>query len=206
MPFVTAEIWQALPVAHNAQAADLACEPYPPLRTDCIFEKEAQRMEFIQEVIVAVRTIKAELNIAPSHKANLLLLPVDEAQACLLEDNRNILMTLARLEALTVATDAVAPKASASSVVRGCQVIMPLRGAVDLSGELQRLDKELAKLEKEIISANKKLMNESYASRAPAEVVAREKDRAAKLLETLATLQTLKNRFAEALAEEQQMK
>jgi valyl-tRNA synthetase len=204
MPFVTAEIWQALPGAQSEadMVSDLAKERYPAFRPGCLRETEARHMELIQEVIVAVRTIKAELNIAPSHKARLLLRPVDAAQAALLEQNRDMIITLARLESLTTASDAQIPKASASAVVQGCQVIVPLRGTVDLGGELQRLDKELAKLEKEIINTNKNLLNESFTSRAPAEVVAREQEHATKLLETITTLQALKSRFTEALAED----
>ncbi len=151
---------------------------------------------------MAVRTIKAELGISPAHRVGLLLHPVDVAQQALLEENRDRMLTLARLEELTVGADVQAPKASASAVVEGCQVIVPLRGAVDLNGELARLDKELAKLEKDIVGVNKKLSNESFISRAPADVVERERERAGKLLDAKAKLEALRTRFAEALNEE----
>ena len=202
MPFVTAEIWQALPAARGEKATDIALEPYPPLRPGCAREAEACRMELIQGVIVAVRTIKAELGISPGHKVSLLLHPANEAQAALLEENRSLILTLARLESLSLGADAAVPKASASAVVQGCQVIVPLRGAVDLNGELARLDKELAKLEKDVVGVNMKLSNESFVSRAPAEVVAREKERSRQLLDAKAKLQALRARFAQALAEE----
>ena len=202
MPFVTAEIWRALPVPAGEQPTDLALEPYPSLRPGCARESEACRMELIQGVIVAVRTIKAELGISPSHKVSLLLHPVDEEQAALLEENRGLMITLARLESLELGAEVHAPKASASAVVQGCQVIVPLRGAVDLAGELARLDKELTKLEKDVTAVNMKLSNESFVSRAPAEVVARERERAGQLLDAKAKLQALRARFAEALAEE----
>ena len=202
MPFVTAEIWRALPVPAGEQPTDLALEPYPSLRPGCARESEACRMELIQGVIVAVRTIKAELGISPSHKVSLLLHPGDEEQAALLEENRGLMITLARLESLELGAEVHAPKASASAVVQGCQVIVPLRGAVDLAGELARLDKELTKLEKDVTAVNMKLSNESFVSRAPAEVVARERERAGQLLDAKAKLQALRARFAEALAEE----
>ena len=94
-----------------------------------------------------------------------------------------------------------APKASASAVVEGCQVIVPLKGAVDLNGELARLDKELAKLEKDLVTTNKKLSNESFVSRAPAAVVERERQNADRLLDAKSKMQALRARFAEALAE-----
>ncbi len=202
IPFVTAEIWAALPVAAGATATDIARELYPETRTACQRPVEAGRMELIQGIIVAVRTIKAELGISPSHKVSLMLHPVDEAQAQLLEANSQCMATLARLENLTIGADVHAPKASASAVVEGCQVIVPLKGAVDLNGELARLDKEIAKLEKVVVGVNMKLSNESFVSRAPADVVARERERAEKLLDTKEKMQALRARFAEALTEE----
>ncbi|MBB5143396.1 valine--tRNA ligase [Desulfovibrio intestinalis] len=202
MPFVTAEIWAALPVPAGEKATDLARELYPVLRPACVRPAEAASMELIQGVIVAVRTIKAELGISPAHRVSLMLHPVDAVQQSLLEENRDLILTLARLDGLTVGADVSAPKASASAVVEGCQVIVPLRGAVDLNGELVRLDKELTKLEKDIVGVNMKLSNESFVSRAPADVVERERERAGKLLDAKAKLEALRARFAEALSEE----
>ena len=202
VPFVTAEIWAALPVAAGEKATDIARELYPAARPACQRPVEAGRMELIQGIIVAVRTIKAELGISPSHKVSLMLHPVDAAQAELLEGSSQCMTTLARLETLTIGADVHAPKASASAVVEGCQVIVPLKGAVDLNGELARLDKEIAKLEKDVVGVNMKLSNESFVSRAPADVVARERERAEKLLDAKEKMQALRARFAEALNEE----
>ena len=106
------------------------------------------------------------------------------------------------LEDLQIGADLHAPKASASSVVGGCQVIVPLKGAVDLAGELARLDKEMAKLEKDLVGVQSKLHNESFVSRAPAQVVERERARAEQLLDAKAKMQALRQRFSEALNEE----
>lgn len=198
MPFVTAEIWQALP---GGAGADLAREAYPANRPRCLRPVQAGNMEFIQGVIVAVRTIRAELNIAPSLKLNVLVRPVDAGQQELLEGARQMMLTLARLESLTVDPRAHAPRASASHVVQGCEIIVPLSGAVDFASELARLDKELGKLDKELVAINKKLANESFVSRAPSEVVARERARASDLGDAKTKLEALKARFTEAMAE-----
>ena len=198
MPFVTAEIWQALP---GGEGADLARELYPAARRDCVRPEEAGHMEFIQGVIVAVRTIRAELNINPSLKLKVLVRPADAGQQTLLEGARQMILTLARLESLTVDPEAQTPKASASHVVQSCEIIVPLTGAVDFAGELARLDKELGKLDKELVAINKKLANESFVSRAPADVVARERARASDLGDAKTKLEVLKARFTEAMAE-----
>ena len=204
IPFVTAEIWAALPVPAGSTATDLALEPYPRQRPACQRPSEAARMEFLQTTIVAVRTIKAELGISPGHKASLILHPVDAAQNALLEENRSCIVTLARLETLTIDATAPAPRASASAVVDGCQVIVPLKGMVDLHAELARLDKELAKVENDLVLTNKKLHNESFMSRAPADVVNRERERAEKLLDAKDKMLKLRARFAEALEDDGQ--
>ena len=158
-------------------------------------------MEFIQESIVAVRTIRSELNISPSLRLKALMHPADAAQATVLQQAEEMIRTLARLESLTIDSSVAAPKASASNVVQGCQIIVPLSGAVDLQGEMARLDKEMGKLDKELVSISMKLANESFVERAPAAVVQRERDRAEELADARSKLEVLRARFAEALEE-----
>ncbi len=198
LPFVTAEIWQALP---GGAGQDIACELYPPSRPLCAKPDEAARMEFVQEVIVAVRTVRAELNIAPSHRLHVLIQPADDAQKAMLTEAEKMMCTLARLAEITMDTTVTVPKASASQVVQGCQIIIPLSGAVDLQSEMARLDKEIGKLDKELDGIAKKLANESFVERAPTEVVQRERDRAESMSDARSKLEALRQRFAEALTD-----
>ncbi len=200
MPFVTAEIWQAIH-ADEEGVQDIATVLFPAPRPACHKPEEAARMEFIQGVIVAVRTIRAELNISPSLRLNVLVQAQDTAQEGILEAARQMITNLARLESFTIDGKAVAPKASASQVVQGCQIIIPLSGSVDLHGELARLDKEIGKISKELENIDKKLANESFVSRAPAEVVQKERDRAEQMNDARTKLEVLRARFAEALEE-----
>ncbi len=201
MPFVTAEIWQALPAGPDA-SRDIALELYPVAHPEASRPEKAREMEVIQSVIVAARTIKAELDISPSKKIALILHPDTDEQEKLLEANRQSIMILARLESLTIDRNVAAPKASASSVANGCQVIVPLEGAVNLQDELARLEKELAKINNDLVDANKKLHNESFTRRAPTDVVARERERAERLLDARTKLEARKHIFTEAMQEE----
>jgi len=196
MPFVSAELWQALP---GGAGGDVARELFPPLRPGCRKAEEAKRMEFIQESIVAVRTMRAELNIAPAKKLRCMLRPADAAQHVLLEQNRHMFETLARLEKLDIRQQLAIPKASASSVVQGCEVVMPLAGAVDLASELARLDKELARIGKDLAAVQMKLANQSFVERAPAVVVERERERSRELADNRTKLAALRQRFADAM-------
>lgn len=195
-PFVTAEIWQALP---GGAGSDLALELFPAARPQCLAPADAARMTFIQECIGVVRTIRAELGIAPSYKLTVLFRPVDAAQAALLEQGREVIVTLGRLGEMLVDARGEAPKASASHVAQGCEVIVHLSGAVDFAAELARLDKELGKIDKELGALNMKLGNEGFVSRAPAEIVEREKGRVRDLADARDKLAALQQRFRDVL-------
>ncbi|MFI3272683.1 MAG: valine--tRNA ligase [Pseudomonadota bacterium] len=192
MPFISAEIWQALP---GHAGSDIATELYPQERPFCLRPEAAARMELVQSAISAVRTIRAELNISPSHRLTTLIRPVSDADAALFEDAREVMTVLARLETLTIATDIEAPKASASHVVSGNEIIVPLHGAVNFDDEIARLQKELGKIEKDLMVMTKKLSNESFVAKAPAEIVAKDRARVVELNDAREKLLVLQQRF-----------
>ena len=146
-----------------------------------------------------IRTIRAELNIAPSYRLTVLLRPSDAHQKDVLEANREVILTLARLGELIIDADGEAPKASASHVAQGCEVIVHLSGAVDFAAELARLEKELGKIDKELGGLNKKLANEGFVSRAPAEIVERERARVAELTDARVKLTALQQRCRDVM-------
>ncbi len=198
MPFVTAEIWQALP---GGEGQDIATELYPSPRPACHKPNEAEQMEFIQGVIVAVRTIRAELNIAPSLRLNVFAQSASDEQNNILSFSQEMIYNLARLESLNLDKNATPPKASASQVVQGCQIIIPLSGSVDLHGELARINKEISKIDHEMDTISKKLANKSFVERAPEQVVQKERDRASQMDDTRTKLEALRDRFLQALEE-----
>jgi len=104
---------------------------------------------------------------------------------------------LARVGSLTVEAGIEPPKGCASAVVRGCELYVPLAGVVDFVAELARLDKELGKITKELEIVTKKLGNESFVSKAPEDVVAKEKAKAAEFAEKKATLEQLRAKVQE---------
>ncbi|MDL2279635.1 valine--tRNA ligase [Desulfovibrio sp. OttesenSCG-928-G11] len=199
IPFISSELWDALPGRDREKP--LARMPFPERRDLDLFAEDAERMDMVQAAIVAVRTMRAELNIAPSLKLAAIIRPADDKAAAALEAQRETIMVLARLRDLVINPKARAPKASASDVACGNEVIVPLEGAVDLQAELARLDKERGKMDKERAMLAGKLANANYVERAPAEVVERDRTRVAELDDAAAKLQALQKRFSEALAE-----
>ncbi len=120
---------------------------------------------------------------------------MDEAAREILESQREMIMVLARLETLNIDPGAEAPRVSASQVARGNEIIVPLTGAVDFAAEVARLDKELGKLDKEHAMLSGKLANENYVTKAPAQVVERDRARVLELADARTKLLALRDRF-----------
>jgi valyl-tRNA synthetase len=175
IPFVTQEIWNALPLL---DMEDLALRPYPEARPQCLDPEAEAQMALVQGVITAVRTIRAELGIAPAAWLSVLV-RAEGADAALVQAQRRAIQTLARVRDVTVDAAVTPPKACASAVVGGVEVFVPLSGVVDFAAEIARLTKELTKLEKELAAVTKKLANAAFRANAPAEVVAKEEAKAA---------------------------
>jgi valyl-tRNA synthetase len=183
MPFVTEEVWQALP--HDGEL--LATAAWPKART-AWFDAEAERhIVFLQAVVVGVRNLRAENNIAPGRKVPVVMRG-EPAQLDLLEQLAPQLVPLARIEPLTLARDGARPRVAASAVVEGAEIFLPLEGLIDLDAERERLVREADKLLSELEGARKKLRNQDFLTKARPEIVDREKQRLAQLEETLEKL------------------
>jgi valyl-tRNA synthetase len=197
IPFVTQEIWSFLP---SIEEPNLARVPYPEARPERKDEKLAGDMAFFQEVVVSVRNIRSELNINPGQKLDLLI-KASGHEAGLLEENREVLCQLARLQRLELDPSLAPPPASASNVVRGCELYVPLEGIIDFEAESQRMEKQLQKLDKEKGGLEKKLSNEDFVNKAPAEVVAKERDRLEELKAKQEKLSLLRQKLQAYLGE-----
>ena len=197
MPFITQEIYATLP---GKDGANLALERYPERRAELRDEAVAGRMELLQGVITSVRTIRAELNIKPSLELELLVRSASDEDAAFILEHQDLIKTLARVGGVTAGADVAGPKASASNVVMGNELFVPLTGAVDFDAELARLDKEMAKVEKTLGGVEKKLGNPGFVNNAPEAVVEGEKQKAAEFREKLEKLGDLRKRLADAAA------
>jgi valyl-tRNA synthetase len=197
MPFVSAEIWSALP--GHAGHEDISREPFPPVRPACLDRTAAGRMEMIRAVVAVVRTMRAELNISPSLRLSVLIRPADAEAAEVLTRHSALLRFLARLDTCSIDSAVSAPKASAAGIAAGNEVILPLAGVMDFNAELARLDKSLAKLDKEYAMLSGKLADTAYTARAPAEVVARDRARVSELEDARVKLLATRQRFRDAL-------
>ncbi len=183
MPFVTEEIWQALP--HDGEM--LALASWPKAKRAWVDAAAEREVAFLQELVVAVRNLRVENNIAPGRRVPIVVRGTHE-QLALIEQLQSQIMPLARIETLTLARDGARPPVAASAVVRGAEVFLPLEGLVDLDKERERLVREADKLLSDLENTRKKLRNQDFLAKARPEVVERERVRLANLEETLEKL------------------
>ena len=174
-PFITEEIWQALP--HEGEA--LMVQEYPAYREALSFPLEAQRFETVMEAIKAVRARRSEMNVPPSRKAHLMIV-TEEREA--FEAGRSYITKLAYASEVSV-LDAVPADADkmVSAVTDNARMFMPMADLVDLEKERARLQKELANAEKQLQGQIAKLSNQNFVTRAPEAVVNVEREKQAKL-------------------------
>jgi len=180
MPFVTEELWQAIP--HDGET--LAQAAWPKAKKSW-FDAEAEReIGFLQDIVVAVRNLRVESKIAPG-KPVPVVVRGDRAQLDLLERLASQVKPLAKIEHLTLSRDGARPPVAAHAVVQGAEVFLPLDGLVDLDEERARLAREAQKLLADLEGVKKKLRNQDFLRKAKPEIVQRENERLGQLEETL---------------------
>jgi len=180
MPFVTEELWQAIP--HDGETLALAAWPKAK---NSWFDAEAEReVAFLQGVVVAVRNLRVESKIAPGKPVPVVVRGA-KAQLDLLGRLSAQVKPLARIETLKLSHDGGRPPVAASAVVQGAEIFLPLEGLVDLDEERARLAREAQKLLADLEGVKKKLRNQDFLRKAKPEIVQKENERLGQLEETL---------------------
>ncbi|UIN01221.1 valine--tRNA ligase [Yersinia ruckeri] len=198
IPYITETIWQRVKSLKGITADTIMLQPFPEYNASQVDEKALSDLEWIKQTIIAVRNIRAEMNIAPGKPLEVLLRSANaEAQRRVLE-NQSFIQSLARLSSITVLPEGEKGPLSVTKLVEGAEVLIPMAGLIDKASELDRLAKEVAKLDAEIERIEGKLSNEGFVARAPEAVVAKERERMAacaeakvKLIEQQATIAAL---------------
>jgi valyl-tRNA synthetase len=168
MPFVTEELWHLIEERKDGES--ISVSPYPVVKESAINLSAEKEMEFVQDIITAIRNIRGEMNIPPSKfvKAFLKTSEVRPHQV-------NYIKKIARVEEVIFDAALQKPKASASAVIKDCEIYVPLEGLIDLEIERNRLQKEITRLEGSLAGIIKKLSNEKFVANAAPEVVERER-------------------------------
>lgn len=179
IPYITETIWQRVKTLKGITADTIMLQPFPEYDASQVDEKALSDLEWIKQTIIAVRNIRAEMNIAPGKPLDVMLRGASaDAQRRVLE-NQSFIQSLARLSSLTLLAEGDKGPVSVTKLVEGAEVLIPMAGLIDKATELDRLAKEVAKLEAEIERIEGKLSNEGFVARAPEAVVAKERERMA---------------------------
>ncbi|PSJ22293.1 valine--tRNA ligase [Halomonas sp. ND22Bw] len=181
MPYISEEIWQRVAPLAGVEGPSVMTQPWPQADEALIDEDATRDIEWLKGVIVAIRNIRAEMNIAPGKPLEALLTKGTAGDSERLEANRLFLSKLAKLESVTWLDDPEQAPLSATQLVGEMEVLVPMAGLIDKDAELARLAKEIEKQDKLIGGIEKKLGNDSFVAKAPEAVVQKERDKLADL-------------------------
>ena len=191
MPYITEEIWQRVaPLAgvFMGEDASIMLQSWPEIDESKIDDQASLDIEWLKGVIIAVRNIRAEMNIAPGKPLDVMLTKGKPEDIERLESNRHFLSKLAKLESVSWLENPNDAPLCATQLVGDMEVLVPMADLIDKDAELARLAKEIEKQDKFIGGIEKKLGNDGFIAKAPVAVVEKERG---KLAEFQATKQLL---------------
>ncbi|MUG32680.1 valine--tRNA ligase [Psychrobacter sanguinis] len=198
MPYLTEQIWQTIaPLLERRDTDSIMIAQFPEVNELQINAQVEADMTWLQELIAGVRNIRGEMKLGNAVRLPVLLENITAEQTERLHRIENQFKALAKVESLTILNDGDEVPLSSSSMVGKLRVMVPMKGLIDPTAELGRLSKAQEKLQKQADGIARKLGNEGFVSKAPAEVVAAEK---AKLEELEGQLKVMSEQMAQLKA------
>ena len=188
MPFITEEIWQSVGPLAGKSGPTIMLQPYPQPNEHDKDLRANEDIEWLKVVIEGVRNIRGEMNIPPGKELSVLLRKGDENDRLRLSKNSQYLRKLAKISHIDwLAADDAVPLA-ATALAGELEILVPMAGLIDKDAEINRLNREIGKLESDQTRLQGKLNNAAFVDKAPAAVVAKEKDKMHTQRQALETL------------------
>jgi valyl-tRNA synthetase len=191
MPFITEELWQSLP--HHGESIVIA--PYPVFDPELVNERIERQMGLIQDIIVKVRNIRAEMNVNARQMVPVRVAAADSDIEDLLSAAREYVFKLAWVNRMEIVPRLSGDKLTAQAVAGGVALEVLLEGLIDVQAERSRLERALDKAKQEMASIERTLSNSSFAARAPKEVVEENQRRLAEYQDQAAKLEAALKRL-----------
>ena len=195
MPFITEELWQN--IRERKEGESIMVQKFPEPDENFINEEITKQMNFVQNIIVAIRSIRAEMNVPQSKRCDVIVSTQNEERRKILNETENYIKRLARVNRVIPRPIMPRPRFSASAVVFGDEIYVPLQDLIDINVERKRLEKEIARITALLVNIEKKLKNENFLKRAPKEVIEKEKQKYENFKTTLEKLKTNYNQLVE---------
>ena len=177
IPFITEAIWQSVKPLMAIKADTIMLQPMPAFDSKLVDDEAVADINWIKDAVIAVRNIRAEMNIAPSKPLQLLIRKASPAVHRVISDNVTFIESLARLSEIVLLDEGEVGPLSVTKLVDGAELLIPMAGLINKEDELARLEKEIARIDGEIARIDNKLSNASFVDKAPAAVVAKEKEK-----------------------------
>jgi valyl-tRNA synthetase len=197
MPFITEEIWQRVAPLVSIHADTIMLQRYPLLDESKLNPAAINEINWLMAVILGVRRIRGEMNIAPGKPLPVLLQNGSAEDRQFVANNTAYLQKIARLESIAwLDADGIPPE-SAIALVGELQLLIPMAGLIDKQAELERLNKEIQRISKDLPRIEGKLSNASFVEKAPAEVLQKEQEKLADLRSQLQNLEAQFNKISQ---------
>lgn len=193
MPFVTEEIYQAIP--HDYPS--IMISDWPTIQESYFFPKDISAFELLRDVIKAVRTIRAEVNVPLSKPIDLYIRPTNDEAESILTQNQEFLYRFCNPNTLIISQDVSSDEEMMTSIVTNAEILVPLKGLIDIDQEIDRLEQEAKKLESEVQRCERMLSNPNFLKKAPEAKVEEERR---KLQDYLSKYETVIARLKELKA------
>ncbi|MDB9737382.1 valine--tRNA ligase [Porticoccaceae bacterium] len=201
LPYITEEIWQNIaPLAGielNPAGNTIMLQPYPEADSSQVDQDALADIEWLKAVIIGVRNIRGEMNISPAKALPIFMTKGGDNDQRRMQDNHQFLSKLANLESITWLDNPEDAPLSATALAGDLEILVPMAGIIDVDAELARLDREIEKNALEAKKLSGKLSNAKFVDNAPAEVVAKERQKLNDLESSLTQLQDKRSVISE---------
>ena len=201
LPFITEEIWQNIAplagISLKPEGDTIMLQPFPVADQSQIDSAADADIEWVKSVIVGVRNVRGEMNISPAKALPIYLARGDDEDKRRLEENRQFLSKLASLESITWLDNPAEAPLCATALAGDLEILVPMAGLIDVDAELARLDREIDKISIEVKKLSGKLSNAKFVDNAPAEVVAKERQKLEEFEGSVSQLQEKRSAIAE---------
>jgi valyl-tRNA synthetase len=177
IPFITEEVWQRVAPVAGIEGDTIMLQPFPEATDFASDDQAEQELDWIMGFVLGIRQIRGEMDISPGKPLTVLLQDVAPADHELFKQHQLYISKLARLENIRILDKAEEAPTSATALLGGMQILVPMAGLIDVAAERERLQKRRDKAAAELAKIEAKLSNASFVDRAPEAVVAKERDR-----------------------------
>ncbi len=175
MPFISEEIWQYIDVRTSDEA--LCISEWPTYDGSAYNAEDVDHFELFKSIVSSIRNIRAEMQLSPKAELDIQIKTKNGETADFLNSDAWILTQLQTIKEFNIGSDVEKPKASASSLISGNELYIPLAGFIDVDKEVERIQKEISRVEGFLKGVNGKLNNANFVNNAPDAVVENERNK-----------------------------